>query len=95
MLARNPMDRVQAPRATTKTVGYIEADDVRRLLDAAKGTLWHPILFLAINTGMRRSELLALRWCDLDLDLLELRVERSMHRLRDGRVVFGLGGPLV
>jgi integrase len=37
---------------------------------------------------MRRSELLALRWSDTDVDLAKLWVTRSFHRLRDGTGVF-------
>ena len=37
---------------------------------------------------MRRSELLALRWCDVDLLLCQAYVTRGLHRLRTGEIVF-------
>ncbi|MCL0095869.1 site-specific integrase, partial [Dehalococcoidia bacterium] len=37
---------------------------------------------------MRRSELLALRWCDVDLLLCQLYVTRTLHHLRNGEIVF-------
>jgi integrase len=37
---------------------------------------------------MRRSELLALRWSDIDLLLCQLYVTRTLHHLRDGTIVF-------
>ena len=37
---------------------------------------------------MRRSELLALRWCDVDLLLCQAHITRSLHHLRTGEIVF-------
>ena len=37
--------------------------------------------------GLRRSELLALKWRDLDLDLASMYVAHSLHRLDDGTVI--------
>ncbi|MGC1347130.1 MAG: site-specific integrase, partial [Methyloceanibacter sp.] len=37
-----------------------------------------------LATGMRRGELLALQWCDIDLDRATLRVERSVEETRRG-----------
>ena len=43
---------------------------------------------MALFTGMRRSELLALRWCDVDLLSCQIYVARSLHHLRSGEIVF-------
>ena len=43
-----------------------------RLLEAAKGSIYFPFLLLVSYTGLRRSEALALRWQDVDLDLATL-----------------------
>ena len=39
---------------------------------------------MAIGTGMRRGEALALRWCDVDLDAAVVRVERSLEESVQG-----------
>ncbi len=44
----------------------------RLLLDAANGTPYYLGVFTAVYTGLRRGEMLALRWCDVDLDLATL-----------------------
>ena len=44
----------------------------------------HPIVFLALATGMRRGELLGLQWGNVNLDSATLRVERSVEETRAG-----------
>jgi integrase len=43
---------------------------------------------MLLFTGMRRSELLAIRWCDIDLILGQVSVNRGLHHLRTGEFVF-------
>ncbi|MFC2002470.1 site-specific integrase [Chloroflexota bacterium] len=64
-------------------------DEVHTFLEAAKETPYHALFYTALFTGMRRSELLALRWGDLDLLFLcQVYVTRSLHVLRSGQAVF-------
>ena len=58
-------------------------DDLQTFLEAAKSTPYHALFYTALFTGMRRSELLALRWSDIDLLLCQLSVTRSMQQLRN------------
>ena len=44
----------------------------------------HSIASLALATGMRRGELLALRWQDVNLDEASLKVERSLEQTKGG-----------
>ena len=55
------------------------ADQIAALLAALRGHRLHPIVSLAVATGMRRGELLALRWSDVDLNAASLKVERSLE----------------
>ncbi len=63
-------------------------DDIIRFLDAAKATPYYALFYAALFTGMRRSELLGLRWKDTDLDLAQLSVTQTLHRLASGGFVF-------
>jgi integrase len=63
-------------------------DDIQTILSEAKSTPYYSLFYLALFTGMRRSELLALRWADVDLIMAEISVNRSMHRLQDGQTIF-------
>jgi len=55
-----------------------------QVLSKRAGNSLHPIVAVALGTGMRRGELLALRWSDVDLDRAELHVERSLEETKAG-----------
>jgi len=88
LLARNVVEAVTPPRFTPKEFRTLDADGVRTLLEAAKTTDYYSLIYVAVHTGLRRSELLGLRWRDLDLDLLSLSVVQVLHRLNGSRLVF-------
>ena len=88
MIIRNPADAVDPPRFTQPEMQTIGEADLTRFLDAAQKTEYYPLFYLALFTGMRRSELLALRWSDVDLILCQAHVTRSLHHLRTGETVF-------
>lgn len=58
-------------------------DEIAHLLDVAEEP-WRTLYFVAVNTGLRRGELLALRWSDLDLRRGLLHVRRSLSRVNEG-----------
>jgi integrase len=62
----------------------LEPDQIKAVLEALTGHWLHPIASLALATGMRRGELLALQWSDVDLDRGVLRVERSVEETKAG-----------
>ena len=59
------------------------------LLQAAESTPYNTCIFTAVYTGLRRSELLGLRWCDIDLDLATLSVVQTLHQIKNGTYIFG------
>ena len=88
LLARNPADAVDVPRFQRPQMKIMDADEINKFLEAAKDTPYYAIFYLALFTGMRRSELLALKWSDIDLILCQIYVSRSMHQLKDGSIVW-------
>jgi len=71
MLSSNPVDRVKMPPSSPARKRQLESGEVERLEEAAKQTknphIW-PVIVFAIETGMRRGEILGLRWEHVDLD---------------------------
>jgi integrase len=66
---------------------FLTPEQVKFLLDAAKGRPCYPVLVLALATGCRQGELLALVWEDIDLAKGSLTVRRSLAWTEDGFVV--------
>lgn len=85
LIARNVTDNVDLPRANRPQMHALDEDQTAAVLDLLDGTdLYLPSL-VAVSTGVRRGELLALRWADLDMDSLTLSVSRSLQETaRDG-----------
>jgi len=61
--------------------------DLVRLLNSIQDSS-HPLYYyMLLLTGLRRSELLALKWKDLDLDVARVYIAHSLHRLDDGNII--------
>jgi integrase len=66
----------------------LNGNGINCLLEAAQGTVYYPAIHLAVFSGMRRSEVLGLRWRDLDLEGSTLTVNQVLHVLPGGKVIF-------
>jgi integrase len=71
---------VTLPHVERKEMLTLTAEEAQRLLAAAKGHRLEALLTLALTTGMRRGELLALQWKDIDWEGRSLQVRRSVNR---------------
>ena len=74
LVGRNVALAIDPPKPDRKEVQALDTDSVHRVLAAAQATVWYPIFHLAIYTGMRRGEILGLRWKDVDLNLSVLYI---------------------
>ena len=61
-------ESVTAPRIVKRRAKPLTVEQACQLLEAARGHRLEVLLTLAVVTGMRRGELLALRWSDVDLE---------------------------
>ncbi len=78
LIPRNVTEAVKAPQAHKKEVKPLTSNEVKALLSAAVGDRLEALYVVAIHTGLRRSELLGLKWTDVDLDAGTLSVQRSL-----------------
>lgn len=88
LLTRNPADAVDAPRYQRVDMNIMDEADIEKILNYARSTQYYPVFYLAIFTGMRRSEFCALKWGDVDLMLGQISVSRSIHQLKDNTLIF-------
>ena len=85
---RNVAAGLKLPRITREEIDPLSPEETRRLLDAASGDRLQALYVLAIATGLRQGELLALKWEDVDLERGVLRVRRTLTRT-GGKVSLG------
>jgi len=84
LVSSNAADRVRAPRVVAGEVEILTEQQVSEVLTRLHGRALYPIVALALATGLRRGELLALSWGNVDLDAAKLRVERSLEQTKEG-----------
>jgi integrase len=80
MLAKNPADRVEDYREDNTRERFLASDEIHRLLLATKQTssaVLRPALYLALETGLRKSELLSLRWSDIDFESGQILIRET------------------
>ena len=75
------------PRPSRAELTVVKPADVEQLLGAAGDTPYYTLIYTALYTGMRRGELLALRWSNVDLDMAVISVTHSLLRRYGGEFV--------
>ena len=86
VIVRNPADafKKRLPKIERRTLMTLTAEQSARLLEAiAHSRVYWPVL-LALSTGMRRGEVLAVRWKNVDLERGTLRVMESLEQTKTG-----------
>jgi integrase len=90
LIPRNAAAGQKLPRITREELRPLSPEETRRLLQAASGDRLEALYVLAVASGLRQGELLALRWEDVDLEHSIVRVRRTLTR-EGGK--FSLGEP--
>src|SRR5829696_3947814 len=88
IIPRNVAAGLKLPRITREEIDPLSPEEARRLLEAARDGRLEALYVLAIATGLRQGELLALNWEDVDLERGVLRVRRTLTRT-GGKVSLG------
>jgi integrase len=83
LLTANPLaraEKVPSPGEADHGVA-LDQEQLRRLIEGFKNSVLFPIVAVAVFTGARRSEILALRWSDLDIERKSIRIERAVDQV--------------
>jgi integrase len=84
LLARNPAAAVRPPKVERQQMRVLDTDDTVELIETARGsTLFMPIL-LSVRCGLRRGEVAALRWRNVDLERGQISVVASAEQTDQG-----------
>src|SRR5262245_27102784 len=76
----NPAEIAKPPKAPDQETPMLQPDQATALLERLRGQPLYLIASLALGTGMRRNEMLALRWRDIDLDTRHLTIETALEQ---------------
>lgn len=79
LLPANPMERVVLPKAEKKEIRALDKQGLSQLLGAVSGTSLFPLFVIAVATGCRRGELLALEWQDIDFQTGMVTISKSLE----------------
>ena len=86
LIARNPTDGCALPKAERKEMQTLPIEQLTSFLREAKDSGVFALYYIDLTTGLRRGELLGLKWSDIDLEKGDLRVQRQIGRI-DGKII--------
>jgi len=84
ILARNPVEAVDPPKIERATMTTYDLAQTADLIDATRGTRMTITVMLAVLCGLRRGEIAALRWRNINLAAAQLAVTESAEQTRAG-----------
>jgi integrase len=87
LIVVNPCKGVSPPRPAHYDIPTIGQDELTQLISALQNCSYYLYYYTLLLTGLRRSELVALKWKDVDLELASIYVSHSLHRLDNGTVI--------
>jgi integrase len=83
-VSRNVAGVLTPPKVEVKEIEILADVQIAGVLAELRDHPLLPIVVTALGTGMRRGELCALQWRDVDLDHASINVERSLEETNDG-----------
>ena len=86
IIPENPCRAVALPKVEHKEMQTIPAEQLQTFLQEAKATGVYEMYYIELATGLRRGELLGLKWTDIDWNNGIIKVRRQVSRV-DGQIV--------
>lgn len=77
LIAENPVYKIEIPKKQAKPRKTIKTDELKIFFECAKKTRWYWTFKFLLVTGLRRGELLALRWSDIDYTNKRIIIDES------------------
>ena len=90
LIPTNPADEVEPPKVICQPLNILNEQQLETFIEAIKAdTIWHDFFYTELTTGLRLGEICGLMWTDFDNNAGTLRICRTLHREKDGRLVAG------
>ena len=84
LVSRNVASVVRPPKVNEIEIESLKAGEIDAVLTALRNHRLEPITVLALGSGARRGEILALNWGNVDLDAGTIKIERSLEQTKAG-----------
>jgi len=88
LVIRNVSDVVTRPKVPHKEMKTLDDYQVRQLIQAAGGSRFQVLFWIAVTTGLRQGELLGLKWSDMDWQTGRVQIQRQVQRIKGEGLVF-------
>lgn len=82
LIKKNPAKKVVIPKGRKYRAEVYDKEDIKILLESIAGTHMELSINMAVGLGLRRGELLALRWEDVDFENKKVRIQRSLAQVK-------------
>ena len=80
IIAKNPTENIPVPKANPKPKQILNDDQLEQFMKAIKhDAVWHDFFYTELTTGLRRGELIALQWEDLNFETGVLTVNKQAY----------------
>ena len=90
LLPHNPADHVEPPKVAHKSMTILNEEQLDTFLAAVEqDPIWKNFFYTELTTGLRLGEICGLMWSDFDARKGTLRVNRTIHKEKGGRLVTG------
>ena len=90
LLPYNPADHVEPPKVAHTSMSILNEEQMDTFLSAVEqDPIWHDFFYTELTTGLRLGEICGLMWSDFDERKGSLRVSRTLHKEKDGRLIVG------
>jgi len=83
MINKNPCKHIELPVLEQKEIKAFTQDEETKFLEYAKKDCLYTLFIVALDTGLRLGELLALKWSDIDFKSAEIRVHKNLIFVKD------------
>lgn len=83
LIRYNPCDGVEVPKTKAKPIRVLSQTEEQEILEEAKGRIYENLIIVALGTGLRIGELMALNWCDIDFSRREIYINKTLVHIKN------------
>ncbi len=87
LIPRNPTEDIDAPKFNYKSKKVLTDEQLEKFMETIqRDSIWHDFFYTELTTGLRRGEICGLKWEDFDEAHSTLKVRRTIHEEKGGKL---------